>query len=251
MGRFPAQGTGGNGGAPFIPETQFIDNAILQEEFIANNADFFKNNLYQTHQGVFSLGGSPDDLHGVLTMNVGTAIAGESASLFSGPYGTGGFGCQLAGSGIERDLEFVQVVTDIAGNFGLANTMAFWCLNNKNPGNGHTNKTSWLTFNSIRAIGFYVDPGVDGFFHIFSTDGTTITESATTVAVADFTRFVLSFSYKTANGTATFFIDGVQVGTISTNIARFELANYSAVYNTTTTQVEMTLDAWYVSNARS
>lgn len=206
---------GGGGGG-----LDLLDTALLREDFYWSDptSGSFEEK-YSFKNASINIGGANIEKYGVLALTVGQSTAGN--------------GCAFT---TEDGWKYDTSTTDIVWKCVLAvdnttDSMVPLGVMNTTPTTFGGSVTTQADFFSeiSTGFGFIFDPATSANWQIWTMDGGTETVTTTTTAVATaLTKLKVTW---TKGSQAVFNINGVDVGTISTNIPADEVFNVIAVFN--------------------
>jgi hypothetical protein len=208
-----------------------LDTALLREDFYWSNptAGAFEQK-YSFKNASINIGGANIEKYGVLALTVGQSTAGN--------------GCAFT---TEDGWKYNTSTTDIVWKGVLAvddltNSMVACGVMNTTPTTFGGNITTQADFFTAitTGFGFIFDPATSANWQIWTTDAGTETVTTTTTAVATaLTKLKVTW---TKGSQAVFNINGVDVGTISTNIPTDEVFNVFLVFNKIATTEILDID---------
>ncbi len=213
----------------------FLDTALLREEFVW--IDFTGAFLEKYNKGgtaSFIAG----ENQGELIMQTSGAVAGNRSELYT----EANFKVDVTTGSNVVDMKQVVKVQD------TSNQMVICDMANDPIGDVST-RSDYLS-NINDGFGFIFDPTDSANWQIYSEGQDVVTRTVTSVAVSTLNKFKLEAILDVNAGTIDYEIDGVNVGTISTNLPDEDLFIHTGVYNKTTIQQSLRLDAWELQATR-
>ena len=220
---------GGGGGI------NIFNTAFLQEEFLWDAVDLGAFTQKITLEGgTIATSGLNLTRNGVISLTTAGASAGQSCEVDT----SNGFQVSPSGDVIMKQIIAVDSLTNslidasmLDSPVGLAATEAIF-------------------FSAIGGgFGFIFDPSVSANWRLWTKNAGSVTTVQTTIPVVSGSLIKMTAT-KTA-GLVTFNINGTDEGTINTNIPTQDFFIHTGVFNKTTIQQSMELDAWEVQAVRA
>lgn len=208
-----------------------LDTALLREDFYWSDptSGAFEQK-YRVENASINIGGSNIEKYGVLALTVGQSTAGN--------------GCAFT---TEDGWKYDTSTTDIVWRGVLAvnditDSMVACGVINSTPTTFGGNITTQADFFTAitTGFGFIFDPATSANWQIWTSEAGTETVTTTTTAVTT-TLTKLKVTW-TKGSQAVFNINGVDVGTISTNIPAGEVFNAFLVFNKIATTENFDID---------
>jgi len=199
------------------------DVAILLEEWIARNTEAFNERFVPFGLINVNAGG----LYGRVIMQSNSTVAGARASLNTED--------TFVVDTTLGDITFETVIQ--IGS--LTNSLVFLGLTQGEIGNTSTSEAN-IEAAVSDFIAFIFDPSISANWRLITRSAAVSTRTQTSVAVP-FTDVKLKFVFNFGAGTVEFFINGVSVGTHSTNVPGEELFYLAHNSNKTTIDQDMQL----------